>query len=305
METNNKKSLGGSLALLLAAFIWGTSFVAQSIGMERIQPFTFNGIRTLMGAAALVPLLAVIIPKKMKNDTRTPEQKKAGNRQQLICGLICGFILFVAGNLQQTAFCYTTSGKVGFVTALYMLLVPVFALVLGQRQRPFVWIAVLIGCVGVYLLCVNDGFSIGKGELLTMACAVGYAIHILYIDYAVTKTDGILLSFTQFVVAGTLSCICMFIFEEPVLADINATIYPLMYSGILSCGAAFTLQIVGQKNTKPAIAALLMCLESVFAVLSGWVILHETLSSREIIGCVVMFTAIILTKLPERKKETA
>ena len=183
-----------------------------------------------------------------------------------------------------------------------MLLVPVFGLFLKQKQRLFVWLAVLIGCFGAYLLCVDGEMSIGKGELLTLGCAVFYAFHILYIDSVVDKVDGIILSCTQFFVVGVFSVICMFIFETPQLVNINAAIVPILYSGIMSSGIAYTLQIVGQKNTQPAVASLLMCLESVFAVLAGWVVLHEALSTREMIGCIVMFAAIILTKLPERKK---
>ncbi len=300
---NFKKAMGGNFALLLAAFIWGTSFVAQSVGMERIEGFTFNGIRMLMGAAALIPLLIFFGIKKRKTDLRTPEEKKRQAVVQLKSGVICGVILFAASNLQQFAFNYTSSGKIGFITALYMLLVPVFGLVLGQRQRLFVWLAVIMGCVGAYLLCVDGSMSIGKGEILALGCSVVYAIHILYIDHCVSYVDGIWLSFTQFLVCGVLSCASMFVFETPVIADINATLVPLLYAGVMSCGVAYTLQIVGQKNTQAAVASLLMCLESVFAVLSGWVILHESLSVREAVGCVVMFVAIILTKLPERKSK--
>ncbi len=303
MELNKKKTLGGNLALLTAAFIWGTSFVAQSVGMESVEGFTFNGIRMLLGSAALIPLIVFIQLKKAKTDTRAKEEKKKQNFVQLKCGIICGIILFCASNLQQFAFNYTSSGKIGFITALYMLLVPVFGLFLKQKQRLFVWLAVLIGCFGAYLLCVDGEMSIGKGELLTLGCAVFYAIHILYIDSVVDKVDGIILSCTQFFVVGVISIICMFIFETPQLVNINAAIVPILYSGIMSSGIAYTLQIVGQKNTQPAVASLLMCLESVFAVLAGWVVLHEALSTREIIGCIVMFAAIILTKLPERKKK--
>lgn len=302
MNVNFKKSLGGNLALLLAAFIWGTSFVAQSVGMESVEGFTFNGIRMLMGSAALMPLIAVMQIKKRKTDIRTKVQKKKDAFVQLKSGIICGLILFCASNLQQFAFNYSTSGKIGFITALYMLLVPVFGLVLKQKQELFVWFAVVMGCFGAYLLCVDGSFSIGKGELLTLACAVCFAVHILYIDSVVDKVDGVILSCTQFFVVGVISVICMFIFETPQISAINSAIVPILYSGILSSGVAYTLQIIGQKNTQPAVASILMCLESVFAVLAGWVVLKEQLSAREAIGCVVMFVAIILTKIPEWKK---
>ncbi len=303
MKENRRKQLGGSLALLLTAFIWGSSFVAQSIGMEKIQSFTFNGIRTLMGAAALLPLLAVLTVRRRRTDERTAEEKKKTRLHQLKCGVICGVILFIAGNLQQAAFKYTTSGKIGFLTAMYMLLVPVFGLALKQRPRVRVWFTVLMGCVGAYLLCVSEQMSFGKGEILAASCAVFYAIHILYIDHVVATVDAIWLSFTQFVVAGTLGVICMGLFETPVLADINAAILPMLYAGVLSCGAAFTLQIIGQRNTEPAVASILMCLESVFAVLSDWIVLGNSLSLRQIIGCTVMFAAIIINNLPKKTRK--
>lgn len=305
MNLNAKKSLGGNLALLIAAFIWGTSFVAQSVGMESVEALTFNGIRMLLGCAALIPLIAFMQYKKSKTDTRTKAEKKKQAAVQLKCGVICGLILFCASTFQQFAFNYTSSGKIGFITALYMLLVPIFGIFLKQKQRLFVWLAVAMGCFGAYLLCVDGSMTIGKGELLTLACSVFYALHILYIDSVVDKVDGIILSCTQFFVVGIVSVIGMFIFETPQIANINAAIVPILYSGILSSGVAYTLQIVGQKNTQPAVASLLMCLESVFAVLAGWVVLHEALSTRELIGCIVMFVAIILTKLPERKKKAA
>lgn len=302
MNPSSKKAFGGNIALLLAAFIWGTSFVAQSVGMESVEAFTFNGIRMFLGCAALLPLIVFMQIRKRKNDTRTEAEKKKQAAVQLKSGVICGVILYCASSFQQFAFNYSTPGKIGFITALYMLLVPVFGLALKQRPRLFVWFAVLMGCVGAYLLCVDAEMTIGKGELLTLACAVFYAIHILYIDSVVDKVDGVLLSFTQFFVVGVISAVCMLIFETPQAENIQAAMVPMLYSGIMSSGIAYTLQIIGQKHTQPAVASLLMCLESVFAVLSGWVILHEALTGREILGCVIMFVAIILTNLPERKK---
>lgn len=305
MNNNSKKALGGNFALLLAAFIWGTSFVAQSVGMESVEAFTFNGLRMLLGTAALLPLIGFMQLKKRKTDLRSKAQKSHDAKVQVRSGIVCGLILFAASTLQQLAFNYTTAGKIGFITALYMLLVPVFGLFLRQKQRLFVWAAVAMGCVGAYLLCVDGSMSIGPGEILTLGCSVFYAIHILYIDSVVDRVDGIILSCSQFFVVGVLSVICMFIFESPQLGAINTALVPILYSGILSSGVAYTLQIVGQKYTQPAIASLLMCLESVFAVLAGWVVLNEALNHRELLGCVVMFVAIILTKIPERKKKTA
>lgn len=297
--------MGGNIALLLAAVIWGTSFVAQDVGMEHVEAFTYNGIRMLMGAAVLLPLILFMQLKKRKSDTRTVQQKKKDAAVQIKSGIICGLILFCASNLQQFAFNYIpegASGKIGFITALYMLLVPIFGLFLGQKQRLLVWLAVIMGCAGAYLLCVDSAMTIGVGELLTLGCAVFFAIHILYIDSVTDKVDGVILSATQFFVVGILSVVCMFIFETPRIANINTAIVPILYSGVMSSGVAYTLQIIGQKHTNPAVASLLMCLESVFAVLAGWMILGDSLEVREYIGCAVMFVAIILTNLPEKKK---
>ncbi len=302
MNIAKRKEMGGNFALLLAAFIWGTSFVAQSVGMESVEAFTYNGIRMLMGTGALLPLIFFMQRKKKKTDVRTPEQKKSDAKIQIKSGIICGLILFCASNLQQFAFNYTTSGKIGFITALYMLLVPVFGLFLKQRPSLLVWFAVVMGCFGAYLLCVDGSMTIGKGEILTLACAAFFAVHILYIDSVVDRVDGVILSATQFFVVGVISVICMFIFETPRIEAINTAIVPILYSGILSSGVAYTLQIIGQKNTQPAVASILMCLESVFAVLASWVVLRESLSAREIIGCAVMFVAIILTNVPQGKE---
>ena len=304
MVTNKKKAMGCNFALLLAAVIWGTSFVAQDVGMEHVEAFTYNGIRMLMGAAVLIPVI-LFMQLGMKKSGRAEVWDKKRIFTQAKSGIICGLILFCASNLQQFAFNYIpegASGKIGFITALYMLLVPIFGLFLRQKQRLIVWFAVIMGCVGAYLLCVDSAMTIGPGEILTLGCAVFFAIHILYIDSVADKTDGVILSATQFLVVGVLSVICMFIFETPRIANINTAIVPILYSGVMSSGVAYTLQIVGQKHTNPAIASLLMCLESVFAVLAGWVILGDNLEMREYIGCAVMFAAIILTNLPEKKK---
>ncbi len=306
MVTNKKKAMGGNFALLIAAVIWGTSFVAQDVGMEHVEAFTYNGIRMLMGAAVLIPVILFMQLKKRKTNAPTVLSDKKQIVIQVKSGVICGLILFCASNLQQFAFNYIpegASGKIGFITALYMLLVPIFGLVLGQKQRLIVWFAVLLGCAGAYLLCVDSAMTIGKGEILTLGCAVFFAIHILYIDSVTDKVDGVVLSATQFFVVGVLSVICMFIFETPRISAINTAIVPILYSGIMSSGVAYTLQIIGQKHTNPAVASLLMCLESVFAVLAGWLILGDNLELREYIGCAVMFAAIILTNLPERKKK--
>ncbi|MBQ3151000.1 MAG: DMT family transporter [Clostridia bacterium] len=290
----NLKKAGSALPLFLAALIWGLSFVAQSNGMEVVEAFTFNGVRTVVGALSLMPFA---IRNCIKGGFSF---KKKESRTLLIGGLLCGLCLFVAHNLQQFAFNYTTSGKIGFLTALYMIQVPILGLFLKKKTSPIVWFSVLIAAVGVFLLCVNgDLSSFGKGEILALCCSFMFAVHIIVADKYSPLVDCISLSFLQFTVSGVLTCICMFIFEEPVVSDILSITPEILYAGVMTCGVAFTLQLIGQKNTDPTVASILLCLESVFSVIFGWIILDEALSPKEILGCVIMFIAIILTQLPE------
>lgn len=294
-----KTQLKGVLILLLTAFIWGSSFAAQSIGMENVPAFTFNGIRTLMGAAVLLPY--ILIRDAVQNKKLSPDQirqKKLENKKILLPGAILGVILCVAGNLQQAAFPYTSSGKIAFITAFYMIFVPVFGLVIGKRVQWPTWICVLLGIAGLYCLCIGpNGFTgVNKGDLLSFFCSMGFAVHILAIEKFIGRGDAIRMSCVQFLVSGTITVILMFIFERPDPSAIRAAILPLLYSGVLSCGLAYTFQIVGQKYTESTVASLLMCMESVFGVLTGAVVLHERLTGVEIIGCVVMFAAMILSQ---------
>ena len=220
--------------------------------------------------------------------------------------LPCPLALCVASNFQQQAFNDpdTTSGKIAFLTAMYMIIVPLLGLFLRKKIPLPIWISVALGVFGVYLLCINEGFSLSYGDVLALCCAFFYSIHILLIDRFSPRVDGVQLSCLQFFVSGALSLVCMAIFETPILSNILAVAPSILYSGVLSCGVAYTLQVVGQKGTDPAVASLIMCLESVFGVLSGWAILGETLSAKEIVGCVIMFAAIILTQMefPAKKK---
>lgn len=271
--------------------------MAQSEGAS-IGTFTFNGLRTLLGGIVLVPL--VILSFKSENK-KLPEgeKKKFPFKDVLIGGACCGIPLFIGGNLQQHAFNYIDVGKVGFITALYMVLVPVIGIFLKQKARFNIWIGVAFGVIGLYFLSIPKGdFSIGKGELITICCSVAFAAHILVIDHFCKKVNNIALSCVQFFVAGTLSVICMFIFEEPKLSEISGAWLPLVYAGVMSCGVAFTAQIFGQKYAEPAVASLLLCLESVFAVLFGWLLLDQMLSQRELFGCLIMFIAIVFTQVP-------
>lgn len=297
-----KTQFKGVLMLLLTAFVWGASFVAQSVGMNSVDAFTFNGIRLLMGATVLLPV--IFIRDGLKRKELTPEERttfKIFDKTTLIYGSLLGLILAVATNFQQFAFYYSDSGKIAFISAFYMFFVPFFGLFIKKRPPLITWICVGLGVVGLYFLCIVPGTSItiNKGDILTIICSMFFALQILAIEKFAPHVDGIKLSCLQFAVAGIISCILMFIFETPKMDAILSATMPLLYSGVMSCGLAYTFQILGQKYTEATIASLLMCMESVFGVLCGAVLLHETLTVREILGCVIMFIAIIISQLSE------
>lgn len=300
------KKLRGDLMLFTAALIWGASFVAQKAGMEYIGPFTFNTLRFLLGSAVLIPVILIMDRIKNRSDAAETKSEAEKNKKTLVIGgLSCGVILFIAGTLQQFGMMYTSAGKAGFITALYIVLVPLFGLFFGHKVRPVIWVCVGLAVIGLYLLCVKEGFSISRGDLLVLACAFGFAAHILVIDHFSPKADGVKLSCLQFLTAGLLSLPGMLLFETVDWGNIAACAEPILYSAVLSCGAAYTLQIIGQRDTEPAVASLLLSLESVFAVISGIIILKEQISPREILGCSIMFTAIILAQLPAKKESSA
>lgn len=281
--------------------MWGLSFVAQSEGAS-IGTFTFNGIRTLIGGIVLVPLVLFSF-KRENSKLPSAEKKKFPFKDVLIGGTCCGLALFAGGNLQQHAFYLDLGpGKVGFITALYMVLVPVAGIFMRRKLKFNIWLGVAFGVVGLYLLSVPSGsFSIGKGEIIAICGAFAFAAHILVIDYFCRKVDNIALSCAQFFVAGILSVICMFIFEEPKIDDIINAAMPIIYAGVMSCGVAFTAQIFGQKYSDPTVASILLCLESVFAVIFGLILLNDKLNMRESIGCIIMFVAILFTQIPYEK----
>ena len=286
--------------LVLTAFIWGTAFVAQSVGMDYLGPFTFNGVRSIIGGVALLPCIWIL----QKINGKTEQSEKKGTKKDLIIGgIACGLLLFVASSLQQLGIQYTTAGKAGFITSCYIVIVPVFGIFLKKKIGWKIWCAVVIALAGLYFLCLTENFTIGKGDLLIFICAVAFSIHILVIDYFSPKADGVKMSCIQFFVCGIASLPLMFGLETPSLTAMTAGWVPLLYAGVLSCGVGYTLQIVGQKNVNPAIASLILSLESCFSVLAGWLILQEKLSVRESIGCILMFAAIILAQLPDREKK--
>lgn len=296
-----------AMMLMLAAFIWGTAFVAQSVGMDCLGPFTFNGVRNFIGAAALLPCIWFLDKLNTKEragdgvEKSEPQRKNPEGKKDLITGgTACGVVLFTASSLQQVGLQYTTVGKAGFITACYIIIVPVCGIFLHKKIGRKVWIAAALSLAGLYLLCITEKFMVGRGDLLVFLCAMVFSAHIMVIDYFSPKVDGVRMSCIQFFVCGMLSLIPMFLLENPQMAAVIKSWAPILYAGVLSSGVAYTLQIVGQKNVNPAIASLILSLESCFSVLAGWVILKQQLSVKEAFGCVLMFTAIILAQLPEK-----
>ena len=290
---------------ILAAFIWGTAFVAQDLCADSIGTFAFNATRYFIAVLALLVVIAVSDKAKKNRPTPTAEEKKAANKQLWLGGLCCGVALAIASNFQQAGMVAgTDAGKAGFITALYVVLVPVFGLFFKRKVSLPVWIAVVCSVVALYLLCIKGDFSLAAGDLLILVCAVCFAVHILVIDHFTAYCDGVKLSCLQFLFAGIISAVCMFLFETVDFAAIWSCILPLLYVGIFSCGVGYTLQILAQKDSNPTVVTILLSLESVFAVIAGAIILHQQMTAREYIGCVVMFVAVILAQIqfPEKKK---
>lgn len=295
-----KKRLQGNIMLLATALIWGTAFVAQSEGMRYVEPFTYNAVRTLIGGIVLIPVIAAF---RIFSGKSKPLESKTSKKATIIGGIACGAVLFAASSFQQCGMTMTTAGKAGFITALYIVIVPLIELIIYRKSNIFVWICVVIAAAGFYMLCIKEGFEIGRGDILVLCCAVFFAVHIMVIDYFNGKNaDGMVLSCIQFFTAGTLMTIAMFLFESPELNAVLDAKYTILYAGIMSSGIAYTLQVLGQRHTDPAAATLIMSLESVFAALSGWLILHEALSPKETAGCALVFTAVILAQLKSPEK---
>ena len=290
-----KSSLQGSLMLLLTALIWGLAFVAQSVGMEYVGPFTFNAVRFLIGGFVLMPCIALL--RHFRPERVSLQDRSSRKKISLQGGLACGCCLFAASSLQQIGIMTTTVGKAGFITAMYIVFVPILGIFLGKRVTLPVIGGVLLAVAGMYLLCITDGLSIGRGDLLVLFCAVVFAVHILVIDHYSPKGDGLMISCVQFLTAGLLSTVCMLACETPQLSDILAAGAPILYAGILSCGVAYTLQVLAQAKVEPVLASLICSLESVFALLGGWVLLGQQLSGRELLGCLLVFAAVLIVQL--------
>ncbi len=300
------QKIKGNLILLLTAIIWGVSFIAQSKGVEQIPPMTFNGVRSLLGGIVLLPVICFLDTSKKKMGV--PIQPI--NRTLIIGGVICGILLCIATTLQTAGMVYTSPGKAGFITALYMVIIPIINLFLGKKPSFVILFSVIIATCGLYLMCIDTSLSLNYGDLLIFLCAFVFAGHILVIDNYSPKVDGVKLSCIQFFVCGIINIAAAFIFEKPNFTPIVDCWAAIGYSGIMSCGVAYTLQIVGQKYTDPTSASIIMSLESVFATLStvilvalGWNLTGGAMTMREIIGCVLMFIAIILVQLPEKSRK--
>lgn len=302
---NQKNNIIGSILLAVCAIIWGSSFVAQTTGAEYVGPFTFISLRSILGGVALLPVILVMNGVKKKNGTYIKLETKEEKRFFALGGMACGICLCVASVLQQVGIDRGTEpGRAGFITAMYILLVPIFSIVLKKRIRPIIWFCVAISIAGLYLLCVTDS-KVRSSDFFVLACAVCYAAHILIVDHVSPRVDGVKLSCVQFLVCGIISAVPMILFEKPSIELIKGAALSLLYSGIMSSGVAYTLQILGQqKMSQPTVASMLMSLESVFAVLTGMLILHQIPSARETIGCILMFLAIIIAQLPEKRKHT-
>ena len=291
-----KNKLRGSLAILVATVIWGSAFIAQSVGMDYIGPFTFQTMRSVLA----VPFLIIVIfliernPAKSIEKWMQPELWKAG--------LPCGIALFIAAGLQQMGIVHTTAGKAGFITAMYIVLVPILGIFLHKKPPITSWIGVVLAVIGLYLLSCVGVSQVNIGDVYLLGCALGYAVQITLIDQMGSAVDGLRLNCVQSLFCGIFSGTVMFLTEEPVLSNILACWIPLVYAGIFSLGIAFSLQIIGQQHLEPTPAALIMSLESVFAVLFGWLLLHERMSAAELSGCVLVFIAVILSQVPVKKK---
>jgi drug/metabolite transporter (DMT)-like permease len=290
----NKFVVRQSLILLLTAIIWGIAFVAQSVGMDYVGPFTFIAIRNVIGVIVLLPV--VYFMGRNKENKETKENKK----DLITGGIACGIFLFIASAFQQFGVKSTSVGKAGFITAMYIVLVPIVGMFMHKKTSAKVWIGVALAVIGMYFLCISKGESgMQMGDILVFVCAITFSFHILTVDHFSPRVDGVKMSCIQFMTCGILSAVFMLIFEEPNMSDILSAWIPILYAGALSSGVAYTLQIVGQKGMNPTVASLILSLESVVSALAGWIILHQQLSAREIFGCAVAFAAIIIVQLPD------
>lgn len=297
---NETKQLRGGAMLMLTALIWGTAFVAQSVGMDYLGPCAFTAVRNFIGCVALLPVIG--LASRMRSGAQLEEAAPAPGKKALFgWGAACGLLLGGATLLQQAGMQTASAGKAGFLTALYIVIVPVLGIFLGRRPGLKVWMGVVLALVGAYLLSVKGGAGIASGDLLVIASAVVFSLHILVIDSVPAGVDGVRLSCVQFLVAGVFALVLALFLESFTWRDILSAWVPLLYTGVVSSGVGYTLQILGQRTVNPTVASLILSLESVFAALAGWAILGQALSLRELFGCALVFVAVILAQLPSKK----
>lgn len=298
----DKKRLLGNLFLMLTALIWGMAFVAQRAGMDYVGPLTFSAVRFWLAAGALYPIsLLMDNHSRISRAARSLSERRSERKNLIRAGFICGSVLFFAAALQQIGLVYTTAGKAGFITSLYIIIVPLFGIFLKQRPGYQAWIGVALATIGLYLLTFTEALTIMPGDLIMLIGAVFWATHVLFIGHFAPNTNAVKLSMVQFMVCASYSTIAMFLFEKPTLEGILAGAIPILYAGVLSGGVAYTFQIMGQRHTTPTVASLLLSMEAVFGAIFGFLILHEIMSGRELTGCVLMFVAIVISQLPRRR----
>lgn len=297
--TTNTSSGSGIFMLTLCSFIWGTAFIAQSLGGKIMGPLTFNGSRSILATIFLFVLIFALDKYNGKKCSFWGCEAPAEKRKLLRGGIICGLVLTIDSLFQQTGMMYTTVGKGGFITSLYIVIVPLLGrFVFSRTVNILQWISVVIAFIGMYFICLNESFSINKGDLFILGSAFFFAVHILSVEHFASGVDGVRLSFFQFATCAVVNFVLMFIFEEPTMEQVDMALLPILYAGVMSSGIAYTLQIIGQKKVNVVLATILLSLESVFAVLSGWLFLNQLLTVREIFGCCLVFAAIILAQIP-------
>ena len=306
----SSREIRSTFLLILAALVWGVAFVAQSVGADHVGAFTFLSLRTYLGVAVLLPVIPVMDRLRGKGEHRTPA--RADKKTFIMGGLICGFFLFAASAAQQIGIAYTTAGKSGFVTAMYVVLVPVLSVIIGRRPGMRIWIAVFMSVAGLYLLCIKGDMKVNTGDLWTLLAAFLFSIQIMAVGHFVKMIDGVRLTCAEFAFEALFATVCMLIFERSTPAEAILSALPaILYAGIFSSGIGYTLQTLGERDVNPAVASLAMCLESVFSALFGWLILKETLSDKELLGCAMMLCAVLVAELPvnalpwvKRRRET-
>ncbi len=292
------KKIKAAFMLVIAALVWGAAMSFQSEGMEHVGPLTFQAVRFLLGGTVLLPAV-YFIGKKDPGENRADYNPKG----VYIGGAVCGTALMVACTLQQYGIVYTTVGKAGFLTSLYIIIIPILGLFLRKRIGLNIWVSVFLAMAGMYLLCMKESLVLSKGDTLVFICAFVFSLQIMAVDKYTAIYNALKLSCIQFYVCGILSCIVMFIFEKPMLNDILNAWVPILYTGACSCGIGYTFQSIAQKDLDPSLASILMSLESVFAALFGWILIGQKMSFREIVGCVIMFAAIIIAQVFEPKED--